>query len=98
MTLSSARASTFVSGVHRRTNEAAPQTDEYKRDVREGASSLGHVVQCRFAALRYAAKEKRNVRIPWIEFRKGERKDTVVQRYRFGGASGVVLIKARAAT
>jgi hypothetical protein len=32
--------------------------------------------------------------IPWIEFRKGERKDTVVQRYRdrFGAASGVVLI------
>jgi hypothetical protein len=32
--------------------------------------------------------------IPWIEFRKGERKDTVVQRYRdrFRRASGVVLI------
>lgn len=33
-------------------------------------------------------------KIPWIEFRKGERKDTVVQRYRDRGrqASGVVLI------
>jgi hypothetical protein len=32
--------------------------------------------------------------IPWIEFRKGERKDTVVQRYRdrFGKPSGVVVI------
>ncbi len=32
--------------------------------------------------------------IPWIEFRKGERKDTVVQRYRdrFHRPSGVVLI------
>jgi hypothetical protein len=32
--------------------------------------------------------------IPWIEFRKGERKDTVVQRYRekFRQASGVVVI------
>jgi hypothetical protein len=32
--------------------------------------------------------------VPWIEFRKGERKDAVVQRYRdrFGKASGVVLI------
>ena len=32
--------------------------------------------------------------IPWIEFRKGERKDTVVQRYRdrFPRASGVVVI------
>ena len=32
--------------------------------------------------------------IPWIEFRKGERKDTVVQRYRdrFPKRSGVVLI------
>lgn len=33
-------------------------------------------------------------RIPWVEFRKGERKDTVVQRYRdrFGKQHGVVLI------
>jgi hypothetical protein len=33
-------------------------------------------------------------RIPWIEFRKGERKDTVVQRYRnqFRKSSGVVVI------
>jgi hypothetical protein len=33
-------------------------------------------------------------KIPWIEFRKGERKDTVVQRYRdrFRKSSGVVLI------
>jgi hypothetical protein len=33
-------------------------------------------------------------RIPWIEFQKGQRKDTVVQRYRdrFPRASGVVLI------
>jgi hypothetical protein len=33
-------------------------------------------------------------KIPWIEFRKGERKDTVVQRYRdrFQKPSGVVLI------
>jgi hypothetical protein len=33
-------------------------------------------------------------RIPWVEFRKGERKDTVVQRYRdrFGKRHGVVLI------
>jgi hypothetical protein len=33
-------------------------------------------------------------KIPWIEFRKGERKDTVVQRYRdrFRRTSGVVLI------
>ena len=32
--------------------------------------------------------------IPWIEFRKGERKDDVVEPYRrrFGGTSGVVLI------
>jgi hypothetical protein len=32
--------------------------------------------------------------IPWIEFRKGERKDELVQRYRdrFDGAHGVVLI------
>ncbi len=32
--------------------------------------------------------------IPWVEFRKGERKDTVVQRYRerFAKRSGVVLI------
>jgi hypothetical protein len=32
--------------------------------------------------------------IPWVEFRKGERKDTVVQRYRdrFTQPSGVVLI------
>lgn len=32
--------------------------------------------------------------IPWIEFRKGERKDTVVQRYRdrFPKSSGVILI------
>jgi hypothetical protein len=32
--------------------------------------------------------------IPWVEFRKGERKDTVVQRYRdrFAGTSGVVLV------
>jgi hypothetical protein len=32
--------------------------------------------------------------IPWIEFRKGERKDTVVQRYRdrFRKTSGVVVI------
>ena len=33
-------------------------------------------------------------RIPWVEFRKGERKDAVVQRYRdrFGKPHGVVLI------
>jgi hypothetical protein len=33
-------------------------------------------------------------RIPWVEFRKGERKDTVVQRYRdrCGKPHGVVLI------
>lgn len=33
-------------------------------------------------------------RIPWVEFRKGERKDTVVQRYRdrFTQPHGVVLI------
>ena len=32
--------------------------------------------------------------IPWLEFRKGERKDAVVQRYRdrFAKRSGVVLI------
>jgi len=32
--------------------------------------------------------------IPWVEFRRGERKDTVAQRYRdrFGKPSGVVLI------
>jgi hypothetical protein len=32
--------------------------------------------------------------IPWVEFRKGERKDTVVQRYRerFAKPSGVVLV------
>ena len=32
--------------------------------------------------------------IPWVEFRKGERKDTVVQRYRdrFTKPSGVVLV------
>jgi hypothetical protein len=32
--------------------------------------------------------------IPWVEFRKGERKDTVVQRYRerFAKSSGVVLV------
>lgn len=32
--------------------------------------------------------------VPWVEFRKGERKDTVVQRYRdrFTKPSGVVLI------
>lgn len=32
--------------------------------------------------------------IPWIEFRKGERKDDIVQRYRarFPGAAGVVLV------
>jgi hypothetical protein len=33
-------------------------------------------------------------RVPWVEFRKGERKDAVVQRYRdrFGKPHGVVLI------
>jgi hypothetical protein len=33
-------------------------------------------------------------RIPWLEFRKGERKDAVVQRYRerFGKPSGVMVI------
>ncbi|MEW6301646.1 MAG: hypothetical protein AB1671_28585 [Thermodesulfobacteriota bacterium] len=33
-------------------------------------------------------------RIPWIEFRKGERKDDLVQKYRdrFAGAAGVVLV------
>jgi hypothetical protein len=33
-------------------------------------------------------------RVPWVEFRKGERKDTVVQRYRnrFSKPHGVVLI------
>lgn len=52
---------------------------------------LGQITDAFKTRLRAWADEHK---IPWIEFRKGERKDTVVQRYRdrFRRANGVVLI------
>lgn len=52
---------------------------------------LGQITQAFKTRLRAWADQHG---IPWIEFKKGERKDTVVQRYRdrFRRASGVVLI------
>jgi hypothetical protein len=52
---------------------------------------LGQLTDAFKARLRQWATEHR---IPWIEFRKGERKDTVVQRYRdrFRKPSGAVVI------
>jgi hypothetical protein len=52
---------------------------------------LGQLTNAFKARLRTWATEHQ---IPWIEFRKGERKDTVVQRYRdrFRKTSGVVLV------
>jgi hypothetical protein len=52
---------------------------------------LGQLTDAFKTRLRRWATEQE---IPWIEFRKGERKDTVVQRYRdrFRKPSGVVVI------
>jgi hypothetical protein len=52
---------------------------------------LGQITDAFKRGLRTWATEHQ---IPWIDFRKGERKDVVVQRYRdrFRKASGVVLI------
>jgi hypothetical protein len=52
---------------------------------------LGQITEAFKMRLRTWAAEQH---IPWIEFRKGERKDLVVQRYRdrFHKSSGVVLI------
>jgi hypothetical protein len=52
---------------------------------------LGQITEVFKTRLRAWAQQHN---IPWIEFRKGERKDTVVQRYRdrFTKRSGVVLI------
>ena len=52
---------------------------------------FGQLTDAFNARLRRWATEQQ---IPWIEFRKGERKDTVVQRYRekFRKPSGVVVI------
>jgi hypothetical protein len=52
---------------------------------------FGHLTDAFKTRLRQWATEQQ---IPWIEFRKGERKDTVVQRYRdrFRKPSGVVVI------
>jgi hypothetical protein len=52
---------------------------------------LGQITEAFKTRLRAWAEQQK---IPWIEFRKGERKDTVVQRYRdrFRRASGVVVI------
>ena len=52
---------------------------------------FGQITTTFKAALRAWADEHR---IPWVEFRKGERKDAIVERYRTRGHSrrGVVLI------
>lgn len=52
---------------------------------------FGQLTEAFKTRLRRWASERQ---IPWIEFRKGERKDTVVQRYRdrFRKSSGVVVI------
>jgi hypothetical protein len=52
---------------------------------------LGQITDAFKTGLRTWAKQHQ---IPWIEFRKGDRKDVVVQRYRdrFRKASGVILI------
>src|SRR5258708_36309769 len=54
---------------------------------------FGQITTTFKAALRAWADEHR---IPWVEFRKGERKDAIVERYRTRGHSrrGVVLTGA----
>ena len=84
----------YLNGYVPRLQSSGGVIDFLVRACRQKIASpaiFGQLTEAFKARLRRWATEQQ---IPWIEFRKGERKDTVVQRYRdtFRQRSGVVVI------
>jgi hypothetical protein len=84
----------YLNGYVPRLQSSGGVVDFLVRACRQTIASpavFGQITTAFKAQLRAWADQQH---IPWIEFRKGERKDTVAQRYRdrFGKRSGVVLI------
>ncbi len=84
----------YLNGYIPRLQSSGGVIDFLVRACRQNIASpavFGHLTDAFKTRLRQWATEQQ---IPWIEFRTGERKDTVVQRYRdrFRKPSGVVVI------